>query len=42
MRYMMEMDYNEIGKALNIESKAAAKRVERLLKKCREIDEGNL
>ena len=42
MRYMMEMEYADIGEALAISPKAAAKRVERLLKKCREIDEGSL
>ena len=42
MRYMMEMEYNDIGKMLAISPKAAAKRVERLLKKCREIDEGKM
>ncbi len=42
MRYMMEMEYNDIGKLLDISPKAAAKRVERLLKKCKEIDEGTL
>ncbi|MCR4907837.1 MAG: sigma-70 family RNA polymerase sigma factor [Lachnospiraceae bacterium] len=37
MRYQMDMEYSEIGKALGIEPKTAAKRVERLLKKCREF-----
>ncbi len=40
MRYTMEMDYQQIGKIMGIEAKAAAKRVERLLKKCRDIEGG--
>ena len=40
LRYTMEMDYQQIGKILGIEAKAAAKRVERLLKKCRDIEGG--
>jgi RNA polymerase sigma-70 factor (ECF subfamily) len=40
MRYGLEMDYAQIAKIVGIEPKAAAKRVERLLKKCREIDGG--
>lgn len=36
MRYNMEMDYKQIAEIIGIEPKAAAKRVERLLKKCRE------
>lgn len=37
LRYKMEMDYCQIGRILGIEPKAASKRVERLLKKCREL-----
>ncbi|MCR5788786.1 MAG: sigma-70 family RNA polymerase sigma factor [Lachnospiraceae bacterium] len=37
LRYGMELGYQDIAKLLGIEPKAAAKRVERLLKKCREI-----
>ena len=40
MRYGLEMDYSQIAKIVGIEPKAAAKRVERLLKKCKEIDGG--
>ena len=40
MRFKMEMGYPEIGEALGIEPRTAAKRVERLLKKCREIENG--
>jgi RNA polymerase sigma-70 factor (ECF subfamily) len=40
MRYGLEMDYAQIAKIVGIEPKAAAKRVERLLKKCKEIDGG--
>ncbi len=40
MRYSMDMEYSEIGKILGIEPRTAAKRVERLLKKCREIEGG--
>lgn len=40
MRYGLEMDYSQIAKIVGIEPKTAAKRVERLLKKCREIDGG--
>lgn len=40
MRYKMDMGYPEIGKVLGIEPRTAAKRIERLLKKCREIEKG--
>ncbi len=36
MRYKMDLEYSEIGGILGIEPKTAAKRVERLLKKCRD------
>ncbi len=38
MRFKLDMDYSKIGEILGIEPKTAAKRVERLLKKCREIE----
>lgn len=38
MRFKMDMGYPEIGKLLGIEPGTAAKRIERLLKKCREIE----
>ncbi len=38
MRFKMDMEYSEIGTVLGIEPRTAAKRVERLLKKCREIE----
>ncbi|MCR5650702.1 MAG: sigma-70 family RNA polymerase sigma factor [Lachnospiraceae bacterium] len=41
MRYKMEMEYQEIGNVLGIEPRTAAKRIERLLKKCREIENGD-
>ena len=37
MRFKMDMGYPQIGETLGIEPRTAAKRVERLLKKCREI-----
>ena len=37
LRYKLELGYPEIGRILGIEPKAAAKRVERLIKKCREM-----
>ncbi len=37
LRYGLDMEYSQIAGIIGIESKAAAKRVERLLKKCREI-----
>ncbi|MCR5237224.1 MAG: sigma-70 family RNA polymerase sigma factor [Lachnospiraceae bacterium] len=40
MRFKMDMGYQEIGETLGIEPGTAAKRVERLLKKCREIETG--
>jgi len=36
MRYKLNMDYNQIAAVTGISSKAAAKRVERILKKCRD------
>jgi RNA polymerase sigma-70 factor (ECF subfamily) len=36
MRYKLNMDYNQIAAVTGISPKAAAKRVERILKKCRD------
>ncbi len=42
MRFKMDMEYPEIGKTLGIEPRTAAKRIERLLKKCRDIEKGGI
>ena len=38
MRYVEEMSYKEIAEKVGSNDKAVAKKVERLLKKCREMN----